>query len=131
MGCGGIAYLIDGFHRSIDRGVKSNGIIGTGDIKVNGSRQTYGIDSKPRQFGSAIKGTITADDNQSFDAMFSAYLCPQLLSLFCTEFLTPRGIKDGSASLYDIRNTAAVHIHDFFLQKSGIATFNAFYFHVL
>ena len=46
MGGRSITYLINRLHRRIYSSIKADGIIGAGNIQVDGSRKTYGIDSQ-------------------------------------------------------------------------------------
>ena len=45
VGGRGISNLINSLHRSIDRGIKANGIICTGNIQVNGSGNADGVNA--------------------------------------------------------------------------------------
>ena len=49
VGGGSITDFIDGFHRCVYSGIETDRIIGTGDIKVNGSRKTDRVDSESRK----------------------------------------------------------------------------------
>ena len=72
MGSGSISYFINGFHCSVYRGIKTDGIFCAGDIQVDGSRYTYGVNSKSCQFLRSCKRSVSADNYQSVDAVFSA-----------------------------------------------------------
>ncbi len=49
MGSGCIADLINGLHCRIDCRIKADGVIGTCNIQVNGSRKANGIDPQGGQ----------------------------------------------------------------------------------
>src|SRR5699024_575451 len=60
MGSRGIADLIDSFHSCIHRRVKTDGIIRTGNIQINGSRKADGVDPKSRQLSGSTEGSVAA-----------------------------------------------------------------------
>ena len=80
MGSGSISYFINGFHCSVYRGIKTDGIFCAGDIQVDGSRYTYGVNSKSCQFLRSCKRSVSADNYQSVDAVFSADICSTFLA---------------------------------------------------
>ena len=45
MGCRGITYLINGFHGCIHCCIEADGVLGTGDIQVDGAWYADGIDA--------------------------------------------------------------------------------------
>ena len=81
-----ISYLINCLHGSIDCSIKTNGILGTRNIQVNGSRHTNGVNAESCKFLGTCIGTVTANNNQSINTMFSADFRTFLLSFFRAEF---------------------------------------------
>ena len=88
MGCGCIADLVNGLHRCIHRRIKTNRIVCTCNIQINGSRYTNGIDTMSRQLSCALERTVTADNNNTVYAMLPADLCALSLAFLCTKLLT-------------------------------------------
>ena len=127
MGGGRIPYLINSLHGCVDSCIKTDGIIGTCDVKVNGSWKSDGIDPQGRKFSRSPEGTVTADDNDSVDAVLPADLCTHLLAFLRLELFTTRCIKDRASPVDGIGNADAVHIHDLFLEKSRISSHDALY----
>ena len=51
--------------------IKADGIVGTGNVQINGSGNGDGVNSKGRQFLSTLEGPVTADDDQTVNAVFT------------------------------------------------------------
>ena len=127
VGGGSITDFIDGFHRCVYSGIETDRIVGTGDIKVNGSRKTDRVDSESGKLSGTAEGTVSSDHNDTIDTMFLTYLSATLLALLSCELLTAGCVKDRTAAVDRVRNADAVHIYDFFLKESGVATHDSFY----
>ena len=127
MGGGSITDFIDGFHRCVYSGIETDRIVGTGDIKVNGSRKTNRVDSESGKLSGTAEGTVSSDHNDTIDTMFLTYLSATLLAFLSCELLTAGCVKDRTAAVDRVRNADAVHIYDFFLKESGVATHDSFY----
>ena len=98
MGCGCITYFINGFHRCIHCCIKTNCILCTGDIKVNRSWNTNCINAKCCKFSCTLERTISTNDNNTINTMFTANLSAFLLSFLRTEFRTARCIQKCTAA---------------------------------
>ena len=131
MGSGSISYFVNGFHCCIYRGIKTNGIFCAGDIQVDGSRYTYCINSKCCQLLSSCKGTVSADNNQSVDAVFSADICGTFLAFRCTHLCAAGCIKDGTSALDGIGYITGGHINDFFVHQSVVSFEDTFHLNTL
>ena len=127
MGSRGITNLIDGFHRGVDCGVETDGIIGTGNIQVNGTRNSNGIDSESSQLLRSCEGTVTTDHHQTFDAMLTADLCRLLLSFRCTHLCTTRSIKHGTTTGNSIRHISCSKICDLAVDQAIVSFINTLY----
>ena len=115
MGGRGITYLIDGLHSGIDCSIKSDGVIGAGNIQVNGSRNADGVDAKGRQLSGAAEGTVTADDYDTVNAMLAADLRALFLAFRSYKLHTSCCVQDGTATENDIGHIGTAHVYDFFL----------------
>ena len=63
--------------------------------------------------------------------MFFTNFRSQLLAFLGLKFITAGRIKDRAAAVDGIGHADAVHIHDLFLQQSGITSHDALYLHPL
>ena len=112
-----ITYFVDCFHSSIHSGIKTDGIFCTCDVQVDGSRNTNCVDSQICQFLSTCKRTVTTDNYQTVNAVFSADICCFFLSFFCSHLCC---IQDRTTATDDIRYIFCRHIDDLFVQQSVI-----------
>ena len=81
MGGRGITYLIDRLHSGVYCGIKSDGVIGAGNVQVDGSRNTDGVNAKGCQLSGAAEGTVTTNDYDTVNAMLAADLRALLLAM--------------------------------------------------
>ena len=98
-----ITNLINCFHSSVNSGIKTNSILCTCNIKVNGSWNTNCIDSKICKLLSSGKGTVSTNYYKSVNTMLTADFCTTLLSFRCTEFRTSCSVKNCTAALDCVR----------------------------
>ena len=68
MGSGGVTDLVNGLHGRVDSRVKTNGVIRTCNVQVNGSRKSDCIDPKGGKLASAAEGTIRKKYAESLEA---------------------------------------------------------------
>ena len=115
-----ITYFVDCFHSSIHSGIKTDGIFCTCDVQVDGSRNTNCVDSQICQLLSTCKRTVTTDNYQTVNAVFSADICCFFLSFFCSHLCTTCCIQDRTTATDDIRYIFCRHIDDLFVQQSVI-----------
>ena len=120
----GILNLIDSLHCSVHCGIEADGVLGTGDIQVNGSGKTDGINAQSGQCLRTTIGTVTADDNDTVNTMLFADLSTLLLSFRLLELQATCGSKNGTTALDDIGYILGFHIYDLFIQKTLITFFN-------
>ena len=125
MGRGGILYLVDGVHGRIDGGVEADGVVGAGDIQVDGAGNADGVDAVSGQsLGSAV-GAVAADDDDAVNAILSADLGALGLPFLRTEFRAPGRAQNGSAGLDDPGHVPGPHLIDLLVQKAPVAPFDA------
>ena len=115
MGGRGITYLIDRLHSGVYCGIKSDGVIGAGNVQVDGSRNTDGVNAKGCQLSGAAEGTVTTNDYDTVNAMLAADLRALLLAFRSYKLHTSCCIQDGTATENDIRHIGTAHVYDFFL----------------
>ena len=89
MGRRCISYLINSLHRCINCCIESNRILCTGNIQIDRSRNTDGINTMLSQCLRTTIRAVSADDNQAINPMFMADIGPLLLTLLRTELVTP------------------------------------------
>ncbi len=128
MGCGCIPYLVDSFHCGIYRCVKSNSILCTCNVKINGSRKGNGINPQGRQFLGAFKRAVPADDNHAVNAVLFTDFRTFLLAFLCDKLHTAGCLQNRTSPLDGIGDASCLHINNLFLEKSRISSLNSFYF---
>src|SRR5699024_7593248 len=97
-----IADFINSFHSCIYGGIKTDGILCTCNIQVNGTRYAYSVYPQICQFLSTGERTVTADYHKAVDTMFFTDFSGSSLAFFCTHFCTAGSIQDSSALLDSI-----------------------------
>ena len=100
-------------------------------MQVDGSRYTYGVNSKSCQFLRSCKRSVSADNYQSVDAVFSADICSTFLAFQCTHLCAAGGIKDGTSALDGVGYIAGCHVDDFFVHQSVVAFQDTFHLNAL
>src|SRR5699024_126330 len=115
MGSGSITHLVDRLHSRIHSRVKSDGVLCTGNVKVDGTGNSDGIDTQIGQLLRACERTVSTDDNQALDPVFPADFGSSLLSFRRAELRAPCSIQDRTASLDGIRYVFGSHIYDLFI----------------
>ena len=112
---GSITYLIDRLHRGVDCCVKTDSILGTCNIQVNGSRNTDGINTKRSQLACTSERTVSADDYHAVNTVLAADLSSQRLSFRSRKLRTSCGVKNRTTVIDDVGYASLIHINDFFL----------------
>src|SRR5699024_9593464 len=97
-----ITNFINRFHSCVYSSVKTNGVLCTCNVQVNGSRNTYCIYAQIRQFLRTCKRTISTDHHKAVDTMFFTDLSGSSLSLFCSHLCAAGSIQNCSALLDSI-----------------------------
>ena len=126
-----ISDLIDGFHGCIDSSIKTDGIICTGNIQVNGSGNTDSIDALIGQLLGTGKGTVTTDNYQAIDTILLAGLYCGSQTFRSTHLGTSCCIQDRTAALNDIGNITAGHVYHLIIDQAIIALQDPLYRNVL
>ena len=98
QGCGCISYLIYGLHRRIDSRVKTDGIIGTGNIKIDGSGESDRVYTESRKLARTAVRTVSSDDDQTVNTVFLTNLSALFLAFNRSEFGTSCRVKNRAAA---------------------------------
>ena len=114
VGCGCITYFVDCFHRRVAGGVKTDRIFCTRDVKIDCSRNTDRVDSVGRKFLRSAERTVSSNNYDTINAMFTADICCLFLAFRCYHLRATGSVKDGSSFLYNIRYTHCIHIYNIF-----------------
>ena len=128
MGGRCVSYLVNGLHRRIDRRIETDGILCTGNVQINRSRQTDGIDAVSRKSLRAPVGAIPSDHHQTVNSVLMTDFRTPLLSFFRPELMTSRRSQNSAAALNRIRYRPLLHIYDLFIQETLISFLNPLHF---
>ena len=115
MRCRGITYLIDCLHGGIDCRIESDGVIGAGNVQIDGSRNANGINAKGCQLTGSPERTVTADDYDAVNTVLVADLRALLLTFRRYKLHTSCCVQDGTSTENDIGHIGTAHVYDFFL----------------
>ena len=99
LGRGGVSDIVNGFHRGIYRGIEADGIFRACDVEVNGSGHSDNIDPACGKALRSSVGTVSADNDEAFDAVLAAVLRSPVLAFLREHLGASRGIQEGSALL--------------------------------
>ena len=125
MALGGVAQLVDHLQSSVHSGIVTDGVVGAGNIVVDGAGQADHRDAAVCQLTGAAVRTVAADDHQRVNAQLTALGCALILALFGLELKAACGVEDGAAGRDDVRNTAQVHFEALAVQQTVIAALDA------
>ena len=130
MGGRGILHLVNGPHGRVDCRVKTDGILCTRDIQVDGSRDSHGVDPQPGKRLRPPVGAVSADHHNTVNAVLSADVSAPLLVLRLLELQTSGRTQHRASALNNIGHITGLHIYDLFIQQSVISLFDAFYLQI-
>ena len=125
MALGGVAQLVDHLQSSVHSGIVTDGVVGAGNIVVDGAGQADHRDAAVCQLTGAAVRTVAADDHQRVNAQLTALGCAFILALFGLELKAACGVEDGAAGRDDVRDTAQVHFEALAVQQTVIAALDA------
>ena len=66
----GVAEMVDAVGDGIHRGIETEGVVGGGNIVIDGARDTDAVDAEFGESHSAHIGAVAADADEGFDAEF-------------------------------------------------------------
>ena len=115
MRCRSITYLIDCLHGGIDCRIESDGVIGAGNVQIDGSRNANGINAKGCQLTGSPERTVTADDYDAVNTVLVADLRALLLTFRRYKLHTSCCVQDGTSTENDIGHIGTAHVYDFFV----------------
>ena len=97
VGFAGVAKPVHRFKNGIHRRVKANGIVGSGDIVINSTRNSNSGNSVESKVCSASERSVATDSNDSVDIMLLTGIYRLLDTLLGLELGATVGIKHSSA----------------------------------
>ena len=115
MGSRCITNLVNCFHSCINSGIKTDGVLCTCNVKVDGSWNSDCVDSKVSKLLRSSKGTVSTDYNKSVNTVLAADLCTTLLSFRCAELGTSCSVKNCTTTLDGVGYISCCHIDDLFV----------------
>ena len=121
MGLHGVPQPVDALHRRVGGGIEADGVVGTDDIVVDGTRDAYHGDAELGQVLCAAERTVAADSHQAVQSQQLAGVGRLLLALLSTELVAPCAVQDGAAAVDDAADAGAVHLHDVAGDQAGVA----------
>ena len=122
---GGVAQLVDHLHGGVHGGVVADGVVGAGDVVVDGAGQADHRDAAVGQLAGAAVGAVAADDHQRVDAQLTALGRALVLALLGLELQAAGGVQDGAAVLDDVGDAAQVHLVALAVQQAVVAALDA------
>ena len=125
MALGGIAQLVDHFQGGVHCGIVADGVIGAGDIIIDGAGQTDHRNAAVCQLTGTAVGAVAADDHQRVNAQLTALCSALVLALLGLELQAAGRIQDGATGRDDIGNAAQVHFKALAVQQAIVAALNA------
>ena len=125
MALGGVAQLVDHFQSGVHGCIIADGVLGAGDIVVDGAGQTDHRDAAVCQLAGTTVGTVAADDDQCINAQFAALGRALILTFLGLELQAAGRVKDRAAGLNDVGDTAQIHFKAFAVQQTIVAALNA------
>ena len=108
VGLGGIAEGIEQAQRGVQSGVEADGLLGGGDIVIDGGGNADGGDAVVGQVGSTAEGTVSADGNDRVDVVLIAGAESLVHALGGGELGTAAGVQDGAAAGHDVGHAGGV-----------------------
>ena len=125
MALGGVAQLVDHLQCGIHGRIIANGVIGAGDIIVNGAGQTDHRDAAVCQLTGTTVRAVTTNDHQSINAQLTALLCALILAFLGLELQAAGSVQNGAAGRNNVRHAAQVHLEALAVQQAIVAALNA------
>ena len=102
VGFAGVAEPVHHLHDCIHRGVEADGIVGRGDVVVDGAGNADGRDPVVGKVCRAAERAVAAAGNDAVDVIFFAGSDGLRHALRRFEFKAAVGIKNGAASCDDV-----------------------------
>ena len=108
MGLGGVAEGVEHLQSGVQRGVKADGLLGGGDIVIDGGGNTDGGNAVVGQIRGTAEGTVTAYGYDRVDLMVVAGLQGLGHTLSGLELGATAGVQNGAAAGHDVGNADGV-----------------------
>ena len=124
-----ITDFINCLHSCIYRCVKSDRILCTINIKIDGSRNSNRIHSKICKFLRSTERSVSSNYYQTVNSILFTDSCCFLLTFFCNHLFTTGRLKNCTSTLNNVWYISCIQIDDFLIEKSLITFSDASYFH--
>ena len=108
MGLGSVAEGVEQTQSGVQRGVEADGLLGGGNIVVDGGGDADGRNAVVGQIGGAAEGTVTADGNDRVDVVLLAGAESLVHTLGSGELGAAAGVQDGTAAGHDVGHAGGV-----------------------
>ena len=118
---------VNHFHSRVHCGIITYCVITASNIIVNRSGNTHTRDASERKVTSAAERTVSAYNNYALHIMLFAYFNCLFHTFFGLEFWTSCRIKNCTASVNNIRNTAKIHFIHITMHKTVPASSDSHY----
>ena len=109
MGLHGVAQAVNGVHGGVGGGVKADGIVGAGDVVVDGGGHAHHGDAGLGQGFCAAEGAVAADGHNAVEPQELAGGRRAQLTLLSAEFVTAGSVENGAAAVDDMGDGTGVH----------------------
>ena len=123
-----VAQAIDRLHRCVDRCIESNRIFRTSNIKIDRSRNTDRVDALLRKSACTIKGTISTNNNYTFDSIFFKVLNTFKLTFKLGKLGIASRLKESTTTAEDVVYAFGIKLEDISFNHTSVSTVNAEYF---
>ena len=112
MGLHGVPQLIDALNGGIGGGVKTDAVVGAGDIVVDRAGNADDVDAILAQRLSAPEGAVAADGNDAVQSEKFAGRDRPALTFLGHEFLTAGSVQNGAAPIDRMGNALFIQTND-------------------
>ena len=131
MGLHGVAQFINGVDGRVAGGVKADGVVGAGNIVINGACDADAGHAQPGQLLCAAERAVAAAADQAVNAQKTAVVCRTLAVLRVKHLLAAGGIKHGAALHEQTVHIPGGQHAEIVADQSGVTVENAKYFNVI
>ena len=122
----GVADAVHTPHDGVQCRVIADGVVGTGQIVVDGARKAHDGEVKlAGKLAGAAQRAVAADHHQRVNAVFLDNLIGLLTSFNSPELLATRGLEDSAAVVHDAGNILGLQVNDLIFYQAPVATVDA------
>ena len=122
---GGVAQLVDHFQSGVHGCIIADGVLGAGNVVVDGAGQADHRNAAVCQLACAAVRTIAANDDQCVNAQLTTLGSTAVLAFLGLELQAAGSVQNSTAGRNDVRDAAQVHFKAFAVQQAVVTTLNA------